>query len=452
MKYNLLLPNPSRPTNNVQFVTFINKQRVKIGTGVKVETNKWDKATQSIVVKSGDKELQGIADKLDDAVHAIKKCIRAIEASEDVELTGATVKEALRRKRNELEGMTKQSLSFTQWVDEFMTDLEEGKRFGSSGKALSEGTIKRYRVVHELLKSFRREKRRNQRIDFADVDVKFINDWKRWRADGATIGRKVVRNPVNINTLNNDLKILKVWLKQSYLDQLHDNRIWQRNEMSKTVVVPKRPRLTKDELKQLEGATFDHLRKGPQGPKSSAHEHVRDMFLLACWTAARISDVRRFPELVATMWKDQGGECPRQIEIIQSKTNTYARIPIISPAKRIIDKYDGKLPNLPKGPKTNRVLKEVIKAAGITRSFQKVSTSIDGGKPEMVKVYDAISFHDARRTCLTNFYLLNVMTVAELMLISGHSTEAQFFQYIELDKQEMLDQAAEKLLAATAHL
>lgn len=153
MKYNLLLPNPSRPTNNVQFVTFINKQRVKIGTGVKVETNKWDNATQSIVVKSGDKELQGIADKLDDAVHAIKKCIRAIEASEDVELTGATVKEALSRKRNELEGMTKQSLSFTQWVDDFMTDLEEGKRFGSSGKTLSEGTIKRYRVVHELLKS-----------------------------------------------------------------------------------------------------------------------------------------------------------------------------------------------------------------------------------------------------------------------------------------------------------
>ena len=34
MKFKLLLPNPSRETNSVQIITFIDKKRVKIGTGV----------------------------------------------------------------------------------------------------------------------------------------------------------------------------------------------------------------------------------------------------------------------------------------------------------------------------------------------------------------------------------------------------------------------------------
>lgn len=452
MKYKLQLPNPSRPTNTIYFHTFINKRLLKIGTGVKIPTNAWDTSSQSIIAND-DLELLQAEEELDNAVHALKKCYRNIQLDSDTELTVDSMRLAAERWKEGLQGHEpKSGMTFDKWVDGFMVELAAGKRFGSSGKALSEGTAKRYKVVHELLKAFRREKRKGRTIEFAHVDVAFINDWKRWRADGATIGRKLIRPAVGVNTLANDMKILKVWLKQSYLDGMHDNRIWQRREMQKSFVTPERPRLSLDELKKLEVADFEHLRKGNQGPRSSAHNTVRDMFLLACWTAARISDVKRFPDLVQTMWDDEGGECPKLIEIIQGKTETFARMPIISPAKRIIDKYEGKLPKLPNGPKTNRILKEVIKAAGITRSFQKVSTSIDGGKPEMVKVYDAISFHDARRTCLTNFYLLNVMTTAELMLISGHSTEAQFFAYIKIDKQLMMDRAAPKLLEATAHL
>ena len=37
---------------------------------------------------------------------------------------------------------------------------------------------------------------------------------------------------------------------------------------------------------------------------------VRDLFLLACWTGARISDLKRFPELVSQAWKANGGSCP----------------------------------------------------------------------------------------------------------------------------------------------
>lgn len=451
MDYKLSLKRPNEERTAIQFIAFIQKRRFKTGIGVSVSTADWDKDAQRIKTGSS-APLMKLQQKLQKEVDAILDIEMQIVASGEA-LTVESLRDGLNEKNdNEAIVIKKKGMSFDKWVDGFMVELAAGKRFGSSGKALSVGTAKRYKVVHELLKAFRREKRKGRTIEFAHVDVAFINDWKRWRADGATIGRKRVRPAVGVNTLANDMKILKVWLKQSYLDGMHDNRIWQRREMQKSFVTPERPRLSLEELKKLEVADFEHLRKGNQGPRSSAHNTVRDMFLLACWTAARISDIKRFPDLVQTMWDDAGGACPQRIEIIQGKTETFALMPIISPAKRIIDKYEGKLPKLPNGPKTNRILKEVIKAAGITRSFQKVSTSIDGGKPEMVKVYDAISFHDARRTCLTNFYLLNVMTTAELMLISGHSTEAQFFAYIKIDKQLMMDRAAPKLLEATAHL
>ena len=34
---------------------------------------------------------------------------------------------------------------------------------------------------------------------------------------------------------------------------------------------------------------------------------VRDMFVLACWTGARISDIKRMPEMVSEAWKNNGG-------------------------------------------------------------------------------------------------------------------------------------------------
>ena len=86
MKYKLLLPNPSRPTNTIQFVTFINKRRFKVGTMVKIPTNAWDTASQSII-SNDDSELLQAEEELDNAVHALKKCYRNIQLDSDTELT-----------------------------------------------------------------------------------------------------------------------------------------------------------------------------------------------------------------------------------------------------------------------------------------------------------------------------------------------------------------------------
>ena len=450
-RFNLTLATPSKPKSRVKLIAFVGKERFKYSLpNVTVDPKTWmpkSKGRSAQIDTGFDTALLAQQQRIDEEVNKVREAVANL-ALNKVTLSVEALRAALKPKTAKVH----ESMTFCMYVDNFMQRLEDGKRFGKSGKALGEGTKKRYKVTKNLLDAYKVERLRGRRIKFTDVDADFINDWKRWRADGKTIGRNVVREPVSVNTLNNDLKVLKVWLKSSYLDNLHNNRIWQRDEMRKVVVKPVRPRLTVEELKAVEQATFDHLRKGNQGPRSTAHNNVRDMFLLACWTAARIGDVRRFPEYVKTLWDDNKGKCPNDIEIIQSKTNTLASIPLAPPARRIIEKYNGELPTLPSGQKCNRILKEVIEAAGITRSYQRPSTAIDGGAPETVRVCDTISFHDARRTALTNFYMLKVLTMSELMAISGHSTEAQLIHYLEIDQQKLLDEGRERFLAATAHL
>ena len=220
--------------------------------------------------------------RIDEEVSKVREAVANL-ALNKVPLSVEALRAALKPKTAKVH----ESMSFV-YVDNFMQRLEDGKRFGKSGKALGEGTKKRYKVTKNLLDAYKVERLRGRRIKFTDVDADFINDWKRWRADGKTIGRNVVREPVSINTLNNDLKVLKVWLKSSYLDNLHNNRIWQRDEMRKWW--PVRPRLTLEELGQLNRRPLITA-KGNQGQDHGTQRRARHVFV-ACWTAARIGDVR----------------------------------------------------------------------------------------------------------------------------------------------------------------
>ena len=95
-----------------------------------------------------------------------------------------------------------------------MGQVESGKRFTPNGTALTEGAIKRYRVVHKLVQAYSKEKNRGQDLSFESIDTRFVNEWKRWRADGATVGRIVNRPPVSSNVIRNDMKMLRMWMRE----------------------------------------------------------------------------------------------------------------------------------------------------------------------------------------------------------------------------------------------
>ena len=61
------------------------------------------------------------------------------------------------------------------------------------------------------------------------------------------------------------------------------------------------------------------------------------------------------------------------------------------------------------------------------------------------------SSHTARRSCITNLYLRNIFTTAQLMAISGHKSEKAFNEYICCSSDEIADRIAEIAENAKKH-
>ncbi|WP_044269574.1 site-specific integrase [Bacteroides timonensis] len=161
--------------------------------------------------------------------------------------------------------------------------------------------------------------------------------------------------------------------------------------------------------------------------KRKAKERIRDLFVVGCLTALRYSDY-------STLTKDnfQGDYLVKRTK----KTNVDVKIPLHAYVKEIYAKYGGVIPCKLCIQYVNKYLKVIMKEIGlndlVTYSFTK------GGKLITVtrKKWELISSHTARRSAATNMYLTGRMTTLEIMRLTGHRTEQNFFRYIRLTNDD----------------
>ena len=55
---------------------------------------------------------------------------------------------------------------------------------------------------------------------------------------------------------------------------------------------------------------------------------------------------------------------------------------------------------------------------------------------ETYEMWEIISSHTARRSAATNMYNSGRMKTLQIMLITGHTTEKNFFRYIKIGREE----------------
>lgn len=157
--------------------------------------------------------------------------------------------------------------------------------------------------------------------------------------------------------------------------------------------------------------------------KRKAKERIRDLFVVGCLTALRYSDY-------STLTKDnlQGNYIVKRTK----KTNVDVKVPAHDYVKEIFAKYNGLIPCKLCIQYFNKYLKVIMKEIGltdlITYSFTK------GGKLITVtkEKWELISSHTARRSAATNMYLTGRMKTLEIMRLTGHRSEQNFFRYIRL--------------------
>lgn len=161
--------------------------------------------------------------------------------------------------------------------------------------------------------------------------------------------------------------------------------------------------------------------------KRRAKERIRDLFVVGCLTALRYSDYSTLTETNL-----QGDFIVKRTK----KTNVNVKVPAHDYVKEIFAKYNGSVPNGLCIQYFNKYLKVIMKEIGvddkITYSFTQGGTL----KTVTKQKWELIASHTARRSAATNMYLTGRMTTLEIMRLTGHRTEQNFFRYIRLTNDD----------------
>jgi len=250
------------------------------------------------------------------------------------------------------------------------------------GKQYAHLTYVRFETSLRHTRAFLNWKFGREDFDIRKLDYYFISEYSFWL--------KSIRNcnqNSTIKYLSNFKKIVNFCLKNNWLDK----NPFVGFTMAKKEVI--REILSLDEIKAMSDKEFVSERVGL----------VRDIFLLSCYTGLAYADVKKLRR--SEIVKGIDGE--QWIHTSRQKTETQSRIPLLTPALNLINKYAGHpsviskdllLPVL-SNQKMNAYLKEIADLCGIKK---------------------ILTFHIARHTFATTITLSNGVPIETISKMLGH--------------------------------
>ncbi len=302
----------------------------------------------------------------------------------------------------------KNKLSLFDFIEQLITEK----------KKANTSTWEKYYTSKRNLEDYIKEK--DITITYDSIDWEFRTNFVQWMYE-----------PPREHSTNHAAKIienLKLFLRESYKLKYHQNDIFRDKFFNvKRVKTKMKVRLDLTELKRLQ--TLDLSNNVP-------FDKVRDLFIAMCFTGLRISDWGKVKKENIVI--NDGKET---LEILTKKTKAKVYIPILSELKTILEKYEYHLPKL-SDQYFNRTIKEVCRLAGINNKELRIYSEGGTTKDERIEKYKMVTSHCARRSFASNFYNLGIEPFL-LMQITGHTTEKQFFEYIDLDGKEQAKRFAQ---------
>ncbi len=289
-----------------------------------------------------------------------------------------------------------------EFIDSFIKKSKD-RTNEKTGLKISNRTIQKYDTTLKVLKDF--QKQYNRLIDFSTIDLDFYQDFKAYLTNDLKFAT---------NTIGKYISTLKVFLneakEQGYIVYI-SKRFKGVSEESESIY------LDENDLTKL----YDH-----DFSKKPRLERVRDLFIVAAWTGLRFSD---FTALKPQNFKND------RIEIKQYKTKGKVIIYLHPMAKRILEKYDWKLPISISNQKFNKYIKDVAKDAELKSTVAKSITKGGMTVSQNYEKWELVSSHTARRSFATNLYKSGFPAIS-IMAITGHKTEKAFLSYIRVTPEE----------------
>jgi integrase len=342
-------------------------------------------------------------------------------------------------------------MTLSKYIDLYIEQVKSGARQTDRGRNYAASTIRSIVTAMNQWKAFQKSVGRT--YDFEDIDMKCYYDYTTFLKNKVkVVDGKQVFDGYSINSVGKCVKELKAILYTAETEGYHSNNLWKDRKFKGTRVEVDNVYLTRDELQRMMDLKYDSIHKG--------HEIARDIFMVGCWTAQRVSDYNNISkDSIHTYTKRWIEDVPDEaspgrakpeirekeityIDIKQKKTGAKVAIPCSSQLLEILRKYDFQMPHL-EDQVINRYLKEICKDAGIDELVEIEVTN--GGTPKKVwkPKYDLVHTHTARRTGATLMYLSG-MDVYDIMKITGHTSPAMLRKYIKAEQLQVVEKITEK--------
>ncbi|MCF7561613.1 site-specific integrase [Sabulilitoribacter multivorans] len=407
IKYRLKDIHAKGQTSIILDYSFGRNKRIKFATGYKVSPKNWDKTHQRIraiaTINNREKvnsDLLKFSAEFLDAVTGLNE-----EEKQSRQILKSILINIIRGGDDTKKAFT----SFFEFADDYIERREKQSKTISSVK-LSIITVRSYKQTINRLKEF--NKKVNYNLDFDSIDLKFYYAFVKFLED----------TNYSINTIGKHIKNLTTILNKATEEGVNTNLKYKNSEFKV---------LSEESISiYLTEAEIDSLYKVDLS-KTKDWELARDIFLIGYYTGQRVSDYNGIKMEQIKSFNGRG-----VIEFKQQKTNKLIYVPLHSRIKEIMNKrYNGFPPPKLNAPDINEFIKEAGRKAEIEEPIiikKKVKGEII---TETVPKFSLIQSHTARRSFCTNAYLSKMPTI-DIMSISGHSTEREFYKYIKVTPQE----------------
>jgi len=395
-----------------------------VPSGLKVDPHTWSNTTQTIKQRIKSDTDEKFIKNLSDLKEQIIGEIRTYYG----EYSKEWLQDIIYKFHNKKSSNAK---TLNEYIAQYIADAESGERKNKSAMNLAPGTVKAWKGFQRIFNEYQgvytperivwhqdkdkhggKEKplRPKKLIDFDNINIDFYHSFISFLTDeGYSRG-----------TTGRFIKELKMFMKKSLEDKLHNNREFEYSSFKGIRSESFSVYLTKSELDKIYNkdlSSFPEL------------DIARDAFMVLCETALRISD---YQKVDVSIRKSEDGT--KLIYITQRKTGGQVIIPLSARLEQILTKYKDQLPKLP-DQYINKRIKIVSQMCGIDEIQRWPEEKYGKRFEKTAQKWELITCHTGRRTACSLMYLAGIPTIS-IMQISGHKTEKIFLNYIKVTPEE----------------
>lgn len=312
--------------------------------------------------------------------------------------------------------------TLNKYINRYIREISKGERLTNRNTKYKLSTIKAIKASMAQFAAYQRATR--TKLNFEDITMEFYRKYTNWLA----------KKGYTINSIGKCIKDLKNILANAQEDGLHDTEDYKRRKFKVTAEEADNIYLTREELEAIAAVDLSALPKG--------YSDARDIFLVGCWTAQRISDYNHLsPSNVENRIEQEviDGKIIEHervyVTLIQQKTGVRVIIPANKELRALLAKYDNRLPYIT-DQKLNKYIKEIAMKAGITEEVEITSTRGGEHNKELIPKCMLVKSHTARRTGATLMYLSG-MDAYDICRITGHSSITTLRKYLKADELDV---------------